>query len=153
MTVNGVMAVILRYFSEFAYLPGVLCKSSRSLSHLLMSSCTCHPHVYPHGMIHLAFTRQPQSITALWPVLICRPAEGAEGRRLSRHGWIGEILKWITRPKMVAHPSGGRESNSRPSSRKSNALLDHRATFCTCFESFHCDCVTMKCVGVSGICS
>ena len=31
--------VILRYFSEFGYLPGVLRKSSRSLSHLLMSSC------------------------------------------------------------------------------------------------------------------
>jgi len=40
MTLNGVMAVILRYFSEFSYLPGVLGKSSRSLSHLLMSSCT-----------------------------------------------------------------------------------------------------------------
>jgi len=39
MTLNGVMAVILRYFSEFAYLPGVLRKSSRSLPHLLMSSC------------------------------------------------------------------------------------------------------------------
>jgi len=39
MTLNGVMAVILRYFSEFAYLPGVLRESSRSLSHLLMSSC------------------------------------------------------------------------------------------------------------------
>jgi len=38
MTLNGVMAVILRYFSEFAYLPGVLRKSSRSLSHVLMSS-------------------------------------------------------------------------------------------------------------------
>jgi len=31
--------VILRYFSEFGYLPGSLRKSSRSLSHLLMSSC------------------------------------------------------------------------------------------------------------------
>ena len=31
--------VILRYFSEFGYLPGALRKSSRSLSHLLMSSC------------------------------------------------------------------------------------------------------------------
>ena len=31
--------VILRYFSEFGQLPGVLRKSSRSLSHLLMSSC------------------------------------------------------------------------------------------------------------------
>jgi len=41
MSLNGVMAVILRYFSEFAYLPGVLRKSSRSLSHHLMSSCSC----------------------------------------------------------------------------------------------------------------
>ena len=31
--------VILRYFSEFGYLPGALRKSSRSLSYLLMSSC------------------------------------------------------------------------------------------------------------------
>jgi len=31
--------VILRYFSEFGELPGALRKSSRSLSHLLMSSC------------------------------------------------------------------------------------------------------------------
>ena len=31
--------VILRYLSQFGYLPGVLRKSSRSLSHLLMSSC------------------------------------------------------------------------------------------------------------------
>ena len=30
---------ILRCFSEFWYLPGALRKSSRSLSHLLMSSC------------------------------------------------------------------------------------------------------------------
>ena len=35
--------VILRYFSEFGYLPGVLRKSSRSLSHLLMSSCLLKP--------------------------------------------------------------------------------------------------------------
>jgi len=31
--------VILRCFSEFGYLLGALHKSSRSLSHLLMSSC------------------------------------------------------------------------------------------------------------------
>jgi len=31
--------VILRCFSEFGYLPGELRKSSRSLSHLLMSYC------------------------------------------------------------------------------------------------------------------
>ena len=34
MTLNGVMAVILRYFSEFGYLPGTLRKSS-SLDELL----------------------------------------------------------------------------------------------------------------------
>jgi len=39
VTLNGVMAVILCYLSEFGYLPGILRKSSRSLSHLLMSSC------------------------------------------------------------------------------------------------------------------
>jgi len=32
--------VILRCLSEFGCLPGALRKSSRSLSHLLMSSCT-----------------------------------------------------------------------------------------------------------------
>jgi len=36
--------VILRYFSQFGYLPGVLRKSSRSLSHLLMSSCVSLEH-------------------------------------------------------------------------------------------------------------
>ena len=38
--------VILRCFSEFGYLPGALRKSSRSLSHLLMSSCRCCIHVF-----------------------------------------------------------------------------------------------------------
>ena len=36
--------VILRYFSEFGYLPGAMRKSSRSLSHLMMSSCQLSPH-------------------------------------------------------------------------------------------------------------
>jgi len=40
MTLNGVMAVIFRYFSEFNSFRGALRKSSRSLSHLLMSSCS-----------------------------------------------------------------------------------------------------------------
>ena len=42
MTLNDIErrnGVILRCFSEFRYLPGALRKSSRSLSHLLMSSC------------------------------------------------------------------------------------------------------------------
>jgi len=42
------------------YMCDVVKKSSRSLSHLLMSSCT---------------PLQPQSVTALLPVLIFRPAD------------------------------------------------------------------------------
>jgi len=40
--------VILRYFSEFGYLPGVLRKSSRSLSRLLMSSCLPQVNISYH---------------------------------------------------------------------------------------------------------
>jgi len=53
-----------------------------------------------------------------------------EGRRLSWLGWLGEILKWFTRPKTVTHPStsrGGGESNSRPLSRMSDALSTDNA--------------------------
>jgi len=43
---RSLMAVILRYFSEFGYsFRGALRKSSRSLSHLLMSSCLWSPYV------------------------------------------------------------------------------------------------------------
>ena len=46
-----------------------------------VNSFTCHPHVYPQvAWTTPAFTPQLQSITALWLVLISRPAEG---RRLS----------------------------------------------------------------------
>jgi len=86
-------------------------------------SFTCHPDVYPQVEWTIpAFTPQSQSVTALWLVLISRPDER---RRLSWPGWLGEIPRSCTRPKTVIHPSssrGGRESNSRPSSRKSNAL-------------------------------
>jgi len=57
MTLNGVMAVILRYFSEFGELPGVLRKSSRSLSHLLMSSCR-EFDVLPNFLDVLLFSAQ-----------------------------------------------------------------------------------------------
>jgi len=43
-----------------------------------------------------AFASQPQSATALWLVLIYRPAEGW---RLSWSRWLGEILRWFARPK------------------------------------------------------
>jgi len=62
-------------------------------------SFTCHPSIC--RMSRLAFTPQPQSITALWPVLVSRPVEG---RRLSWPRWLGEILRWFARPKTVTHP-------------------------------------------------
>jgi len=44
-------------------------------------SFSCHPHVYPQVEWAIpAFAPQPQSVTALWPVLISHPTEG---RRLS----------------------------------------------------------------------
>ena len=87
-------------------------------------SATRHPptHLSTRKMNHPAFTPQPQSITALWSILISRPAEG---RMLSWPGWLGETLRWFARSKTVTHPSiscGRRESNSRPSNRKSNTL-------------------------------
>jgi len=45
-------------------------------------SFNCHPHVYPQVEWTMpAFTPQPQSVTALWPVLIFRP--------LRVEGWVG----------------------------------------------------------------
>jgi len=64
----------------------------------------------------------PHSVTALWLVLISRPAEG---RRLSWPGWHREILRYFARQKTVTHPGtirGGRESNSGPSSHELSAL-------------------------------
>ena len=56
-------------------------------------SFTCHPHVYPQVEWTIpAFTPQPQSITALWLVIISRPTEG---RRLNWPGWLGELLRWF----------------------------------------------------------
>jgi len=49
-----------------------------------------------------AFAPQTQSVTALWLVLISRPAEG---RRLSWPGRFGEIVMWVVCPKTVTHPS------------------------------------------------
>ena len=51
--------VILRYFSEFGYLPGVLRKSSRLLSHLLMSSCCI--------LVNLAFS----SLNLITHITLC----------------------------------------------------------------------------------
>jgi len=85
-------------------------------------SFTSHPHVYPQVEWTIAaFNPQPQSIAALWLVVISRPAEG---RRLSWPRWLGEILEFA-RPETVTHPSvsrSSRESNLWLSVRESNAL-------------------------------
>ena len=51
---------------------------------------------------YLPSTPQPQSVAALWLVLISRPAED---RRLSWPELLGEILRWFTSPKTVTHSS------------------------------------------------
>ena len=86
-------------------------------------SFACHRHFYPQvGLAVRAFTPQPQSVSALWLVLISRRAEG---RLQSWYGWLGEILRWFARPKTVTHPSicrGNRTRNHRVSSRNLSQL-------------------------------
>jgi len=57
--------------------------------------------------------------------------------------WLGEILTWFARPKTITHPSTnrcGRESNSRPSTRKSSVIASgppsHRVSLVPA-KSFH----------------
>jgi len=69
-------------------------------------------HTFIH-MSHPAFTAESESIAALSLVLIFRPAEG---RRLSWPEWLGEIVRWFARLKVVTHPTvshGGWELNSQ----------------------------------------
>jgi len=76
-------------------------------------------------MSHPAFTPQPQSITAIWPVLISR---STEGRRLSWLGWLVTYRGCVSarRRPFIPVPTdrwcSGRGSNSRPLSRNSDAL-------------------------------
>jgi len=114
-------------------------------------SVTWHPHVYSQVEWAIpAFTPQPHGITALWPVFIFRPTEG---RRLSRPWWLGEILRWFARPKMVTHPSTSRslwKSNSRPSSHESRALttrLPNHYPLCTLIRGIRYWCLR---AGVKG---
>ena len=49
-------------------------------------------HTFIHNGMNLpAFTPQPQSVTALWPVLIFHPTEG---RRLSWPEWLVIMVSW-----------------------------------------------------------
>jgi len=87
---------------------------------------TCIPtRLSISAMSHRAFTPQPQSITALWPVLISRPTEG---RRLNWPAWLSEILRSFTRPKTVTHPilaaaAGHQTCDHRVATCKSNQSM------------------------------
>jgi len=73
-----------------------------------------------------AFTPQLQSITALWLVLIFRPAQG---RRLSGPGWLGEILRWFVRRRWSPIPIRNRARRRVTSLIRPTTLpLRHAAT-------------------------
>jgi len=77
-----------------------------------------------------AFTPQPQSITALWLVLIYRPTEG---RRLSRPGWLVTYRNKVPPPGVepghVTHPSTNRARRRVTSLIRTTPLpLRHAAT-------------------------
>ena len=63
------MAVILRYFSEFGSFRRALRKSSRSLSHLVMSSCTCMVFVPVHAGLYQHYRTLHASVTYEWTPL------------------------------------------------------------------------------------
>jgi len=77
-----------------------------------------------------AFTPQPQSVTALWPVLVFRPAEG---RRLSWPEWLATNRGGLPARRLVTHPSTNRrvtsliETNALP---LSHAAADDNDTWC-----------------------
>jgi len=80
-----------------------------------------------YGMSHLPLLPSRSSIAAFWPVglLFSRPDDA---RRLSwPDGWLGDILIWFTARRstilVLAAAAGNRTHESRPSSRKSNALI------------------------------
>ena len=123
-----------------------LLKISKALRLARVKDRTVLPAI--HAFIHkwnepymlYFFNSQPQSVTALWLVLISR---SAEDWRLSWPGWLGEILskqvglspfikrlstdtvcawfklRWFARPKTVTHPSIGAYPTAKP--------LDYRA--------------------------
>jgi len=69
--------VFVHLYSVLSWYHLVLKRSGMARVNEGSHSFTCHPHVYPQAeWIVPAFTSQPQSITALWLVLISRPTEG-----------------------------------------------------------------------------
>jgi len=74
--------VILRCFSEFSYLAGALRESSRSLSHLLMSSCLFwvpaskrqKKGVFTLRVLARGFARERNTLRALIELIFTRAA-------------------------------------------------------------------------------
>jgi len=82
-------------------------------------SFACHPRLSTSGMnCTSAFTPQRQSINALWPVFIFRPAEH---RRLSWPEWPVKT-RWFTHPQTVTHPSTNWARHRVTSLIETNAL-------------------------------
>ena len=74
-----------------------------------------------------AFTPQPQSVTALWPVLIFCPAED---RRLSWPEWLVIQTEVVYPPQTVTHPSTNQARRTVTSLIETNALpLSEAATY------------------------
>ena len=78
--------------------------------------------VLPANYAMPAFTPQPQSITALWLVLIYRPTEG---RRLSRPGLHIEIK---CMPPPGVEPEHGHPSRTNRVQRRLTSLIYNDAT-------------------------
>jgi len=79
-----------------------------------------------HTFIHFtewaipAFATEPQSVTALWPVLIFCPAQY---RSLSWPEWLLVTNRWFTRPQTsVTHPSTNQTGRRVTSLIETNAL-------------------------------
>jgi len=102
-------------------------RSGRARVNKGLRSLICHPYVHTKWN-KPAFIPGPQNVTSLWLVRIFRPTEG---RRLSWPGWLGEIPRWFIRPKTVTHPRGCGKSNSRPLSRKCDALTRRQSHYST----------------------
>ena len=75
---------------------------------------------------YLPLLLKPQNITALWPVLIFRPAEG-----LSWPEWLATTPMWLTHPQTltVTHPGTNRARRKATSLIETSALpLSQAAT-------------------------
>jgi len=80
--------------------------------------------VLPANYTMPAFTPQPQSITALWLVLIL-PSHATEDRRLSRPGWL--VTYRIKMPPSGVEPDTVTHPSTNRAERKLTSLIDTNA--------------------------